>query len=75
MFIRKVGLYQVYALILFLITYLLNQLDRYMLAITIRPMTQELHFGDQGCMPGTSTNFSSDELDKLKCGDYLKENK
>lgn len=75
MFLRQVGLYQVYALLLFLVTYLLNQLDRYMLAITIRPITQELHFGDQGCMSNKGTNLTDDELDKLKCGDYLQENK
>jgi len=75
MFLRKIGLYEGYALFLFLITYLLNQLDRYMLAITIRPMTQELHFGDQGCMPSTSTNISADNLDSLKCGDFLEQNK
>ena len=67
MFIRKVGLYQLYALFLFLITYLLNQLDRYMLAITIKPMAQELEFGDKGCMFKPSDNYTEDDLGSVKC--------
>lgn len=40
-FVRsKENLYSVYVLILFLLTYLLNQLDRYMLAIVTKPVAQ-----------------------------------
>lgn len=65
MFIRKVGPYQLYALVLFLVTYLLNQLDRYMLAITIKPMAQELMFGDKGCM--IMSNYTESDLGNVKC--------
>lgn len=36
----KQNLYSIYVLLLFLITYLLNQLDRYMLAIVTKPLAQ-----------------------------------
>lgn len=67
MFFKKITAYQVYALVLFLVTYLLNQLDRYMLAITVQPMAQEIHFGDLGCLRNTS--FSEDLLSDagVKC--------
>lgn len=39
-FSSKKNIYSVYVLILFLITYLLNQLDRYMLAIVTKPLAQ-----------------------------------
>lgn len=40
-FVRsKENLYSLYVLFLFLITYLLNQLDRYMLAIVTKPLAQ-----------------------------------
>lgn len=65
MFIKKVRPYQLYVLLVFLITYLLNQLDRYMLAITIKPMAQELEFGDKGCM--IMSNYSESDLGDVKC--------
>ncbi|KAL4218886.1 hypothetical protein ACF0H5_021474 [Mactra antiquata] len=65
MFIKKVGGYQIYVLFLFLITYLLNQLDRYMLAITIKPMAQELEFGDKGCL--LQSNYSDVDIGDVKC--------
>ncbi|KAL5011414.1 hypothetical protein ScPMuIL_009965 [Solemya velum] len=46
--------YSVYVLFILLATYLFNQLDRYMLAITIKPMAQEIHFGDLACMVNNS---------------------
>lgn len=65
MFLRKIGPYHFYALVLFLVTYLLNQLDRYMLAITIKPMAQELQFGDKGCM--VMDNYTESDLGNVKC--------
>lgn len=62
---KKVGLYQLYALVLFLFTYLLNQLDRYMLAITVKPMAQDIHFGDKGCM--AMANYTDGDLGNVKC--------
>ncbi|MBN3299814.1 SPNS1 protein, partial [Amia calva] len=51
----KVGGYPVYVLCLLLITYLLNQLDRYILAIVILPLAQEIHFGDKSCLSNRTT--------------------
>ena len=39
-FSSRQNIYSVYVLLLFLITYLLNQLDRYMLAIVTKPLAQ-----------------------------------
>ncbi|XP_077986710.1 MFS-type efflux pump MSMEG_3705-like [Glandiceps talaboti] len=46
--------YAVYVLILLLIAYLLNQLDRYALAIVTQPMAQDIHYGDQSCLKNNS---------------------
>lgn len=40
LFSSKKNIYSIYVLALFLITYLLNQLDRYMLAIVTKPLAQ-----------------------------------
>lgn len=71
MFLREVGLYQLYALVLFLLTYLLNQLDRYMLAITIKPMAQEVQFGDKGCL--LMSNVSESLMGGLKCNSTVQD--
>lgn len=47
-------MYSIYVLLILLLTYLLNQLDRYMLAIVTKPLAQEIHYGDQGCMTNAS---------------------
>lgn len=43
-FTSKQNIYSIYVLLLFLITYLLNQLDRYMLAIVTKPLAQASFF-------------------------------
>lgn len=57
--------YRVYVLFILLFTYFFNQLDCYMLAITIKPMAQKIHFGDLSCMVNTS--FSDSESEGVKC--------
>ena len=42
--------YKLYILIMLIVTYLINQLDRYMLGIVTKPMAQEIQYGDMGCM-------------------------
>jgi len=59
--------YNVYVLILLLLTYLLNQLDRYMLAITTKSIAQEIHYGEKSCM--INTTFSEVEAKSAKCTD------
>ncbi|XP_046440533.1 protein spinster homolog 1-like isoform X2 [Daphnia pulex] len=61
-FTSKQNIYSIYVLLLFLITYLLNQLDRYMLAIVTKPLAQEIHYGDQGCMTNTSATFPTPQV-------------
>ncbi|XP_078349964.1 MFS-type efflux pump MSMEG_3705-like [Oculina patagonica] len=58
----KAGGYAVYVLFLLLGAYLLNQLDRYALAVSSQPMAHDIKFGDKGCLPYNST-FSSDYKD------------
>lgn len=66
----KAGGYAVYVLLLLLGTYLLNQLDRYALAVSSQPMAHDIKFGDKGCLPYNST-FSKD-YEKL-CVNSLKD--
>ncbi|KAK3775211.1 hypothetical protein RRG08_009998 [Elysia crispata] len=46
--------YSMYVLLTLLLAYLFNQLDRYMLAITITPLSQDLEFGDTKCFKNDS---------------------
>jgi hypothetical protein len=47
---RKGSPYSLYVLIVLLLTYMLNQLDRYALSITSVEAAQELKFGDKSCL-------------------------
>ncbi|XP_048587270.1 MFS-type efflux pump MSMEG_3705-like [Nematostella vectensis] len=47
---KEAGPYPMYVLLLLLAAYLLNQLDRYILAVTSQPMAQSIKFGDKGCL-------------------------
>jgi len=49
-----VRLYSVYVLCMLLLTYLVNQLDRFVLGIVTKPMSQELGYGDFACMKNDS---------------------
>ncbi len=44
------GAYAVYVLAILLLTYLLNQLDRYIVSIISGPIARTVHFGDLACM-------------------------
>ena len=59
MVVFKAGGYAVYVLFLLLGAYLLNQLDRYALAVSSQPMAHDIKFGDKGCLP-YSSSFSKD---------------
>ncbi|RUS76157.1 hypothetical protein EGW08_016069 [Elysia chlorotica] len=52
---KDVRPYSMYVLLVLLLAYLFNQLDRYMLAITITPLSQDLEFGDLKCFKNDST--------------------
>ncbi|XP_007898355.2 protein spinster homolog 1 [Callorhinchus milii] len=74
----QTGAYPIYVLSLLLLTYLLNQLDRYVLAIVAQPLAQDLHFGDRSCLQNGSewqghlpcANGSSEE----RCLSFLNDN-
>ncbi|PVD22103.1 hypothetical protein C0Q70_17907 [Pomacea canaliculata] len=57
--------YPSYVLLLLLLAYLLNQLDRYMLAITIRSVAHDLKFGNMACF--LNTTLSAKETLGVKC--------
>ncbi|CAG7718590.1 unnamed protein product [Allacma fusca] len=60
--------YSLYVLALLLFAYLLNQLDRYTLAIVAKPLAQELHYGDKACMLLNDSDGSYKE-DYFRCSD------
>lgn len=41
--------YAVYVLLLLTITYMVNQLDKFSLAVVAKPVAQELHYGNHEC--------------------------
>ena len=59
---RKASPYSIFVLIILLLAYLVNQFDRYALAIVSKPMAQEIHFGDKSCMlrNNVSASYSKD---------------
>lgn len=63
--LRSATPYSLYVLALLLMAYLLNQLDRYALAIVAVPMSQEVHFGDHGCLKNDS--FTDDQFGNITC--------
>ncbi|XP_078406376.1 MFS-type efflux pump MSMEG_3705-like isoform X1 [Cetorhinus maximus] len=48
--ICQAGAYSFHVLCCLLLTYLLNQLDRYVLAIVIQPLAQDIQFGERSCL-------------------------
>ncbi|XP_013388870.1 protein spinster homolog 1 [Lingula anatina] len=70
--LRSASLYSLYVLLLLLIAYLLNQLDRYTLAIVTQPMAQEIHYGDHGCLDNTE-NVTHKENSTVTCKKILNE--
>ena len=52
--LRRASAYSVYVLSLLLAAYLLNQLNRYTIAITAREVAQDVHFGDKSCLVNES---------------------
>ncbi|XP_006820643.1 uncharacterized protein LOC102809729, partial [Saccoglossus kowalevskii] len=59
--------YAIYVLILLLTAYLLNQLDRYTLAVCTQPMAQDIHYGDQSCLENTSISNLDDVIVDVEC--------
>jgi len=49
-----VKVYSIYVLFMLLLTYLINQLDRFLLGIVTKPMSQDLGYGDWACMRNES---------------------
>ncbi|CAH1272329.1 SPNS2 [Branchiostoma lanceolatum] len=49
--------YPLYVLCVLLAAFLLDKLDRYLLATTSAPMAQDIHFGDMGCLDNITVMF------------------
>ncbi|XP_071948158.1 protein spinster homolog 1-like [Antedon mediterranea] len=64
---RKELFYSFYVLLLLLLAYLLNQLDRYTLAIVTKHMAQDIHYGDQGCI--STVNKTVEDNAHVNCTD------
>ncbi len=65
------GCYSIYVLMLLLLAYLLNQLDRYMLAITNTSMARDVHYGDLACMNKTTVPHS--QFEDVSCNNVTTE--
>ena len=57
--------YSFYVLILLLVAYLLNQLDRYMLAIETTQMGREIEYGDLACLKNLT--YDSTAFNNVTC--------
>jgi hypothetical protein len=63
---RKASPYSLYVLFVLLATYMLNQLDRYALNITNIEISQEIKYGDKGCLKQANQSKTiADECAKL----------
>lgn len=63
--IRGAGWYPVYVLIVLLLVYLLNQLDRYAIGVTSMYIAQDMHWGDKDCILNMS--YSREEAGNITC--------
>ncbi|GFS20961.1 Cis,cis-muconate transport protein muck [Elysia marginata] len=78
--LREVRPYSLYVLLTLLLAYLFNQLDRYMLAITITPLSQDLKFGDMKCFKNDSvhdfgnTHYKCNGTTSSRCLDIVNVN-
>lgn len=68
MMVRQVRVYALYVLLMMLIAYLLNQLDRYTLPIVTKSVGYDLKYGDLVCME----THNETVLDLLKANDIPK---
>lgn len=58
--------YSLYVLVVLMVVYLLNQLDRFVLGIAGKSLARDLHFGQLGCYLD-STNYSYNSCDISTC--------
>ncbi|XP_038637557.1 putative glycerol-3-phosphate transporter 5 isoform X1 [Scyliorhinus canicula] len=77
--ICQAGAYPLHVLCCLLLTYLLNQLDRYILAIVIQPLAQDIQFGERSCLPRENAKQSGascrNASSQDRCVSLLNENK
>ena len=52
--VRSARPYSLYVLVVLMVAYLLNQLDRFVLGIAGRSLARDLHFGTLSCFLSTS---------------------
>ncbi len=68
--IRGSSIYSLYVLLILLMAYLLNQLDRYTLPIVTTQAGYDLNYGDVVCM--TNTQASAEDFDALNISSSVK---
>ena len=59
--------YSVYVLIWLTITYLINQMDRFLIGIVSKRLSRDLDFGTKGCLPMMETGSSNDTCPSRIC--------
>jgi len=70
-FLRSLTPTKIYVLVLCLLAYLLNQLDRYLLSIMAQHIAHDLKYGDMGCL--NSKLFNSTISDEKYCSHITSE--
>ena len=72
---RQAKAYSLYVLVILLLIYVLNQLDRYALSITSVEIAQSLKYGDKSCLPlpGFPKNISNlcKNLNQTVCENFV----
>lgn len=54
--------YAIYILILLTCTYMVNQLDKFSLAVVAKPIAQELRYGNQRCVVNKDLKYANNYL-------------
>ena len=66
--LKSAGTYPTYVLFILMLVYLVNQMDRYVLAVSSKPMAKDIHFGDRICeLTNGSKSAACNATDEARC--------
>nr|XP_039262749.1 protein spinster-like [Styela clava] len=65
--------YTWYCSLALMLCYAVGELGHFLLGVTSKPMAQDIHFGDQGCMPNEETHNEVHEMCKSSSDDNFPE--
>ncbi|XP_065182969.1 D-galactonate transporter-like [Sycon ciliatum] len=66
--LKSAGTYPTYVLFILMLVYLVNQMDRYVLAVSSKPMAKDIHFGDRICeLTNGSKSAACNATDEASC--------